>query len=84
MLVLLVHNDVWSRVLETHSLRNLAFEILLESSCDRILKIVRVSLVLLVVDSKVLIEKFQCPSERAKVFKTHPSFNASAIFYVLF
>ncbi len=54
VLVLLVDDNVRSRVLETHSLGNLAFEILLESSCDRILKIVRVSLVLHVVDSKVL------------------------------
>ena len=54
VLVLLVDDNVRSRVLETHSLRNLAFEILLESSCDRVLKVVRVSLVLLVIDGEVL------------------------------
>ena len=54
VLVLLVHHNVWIRILKTHCLRYLTFEILLKGCCHRILKAVRVPLVLLVIDGEVL------------------------------
>ena len=54
VLVLLVHDNVWIRILKTHCLRNLMFEILLKSCCHRILKVVRVPLDLLVIEGEVL------------------------------
>ncbi len=54
MLVLLIHNNVWIRILQTHCLRNLTFKILFKSCCYRILKAVSVPLILLMVDGEVL------------------------------
>ena len=53
MLVLLVHHDVWIRILKTHCLRNLTFKILLKCCCHRILEAVRIPLVLLVIEGEV-------------------------------
>ena len=54
VLVLLVHNNVRTRVLEAHSFRNLTFQILLKSRSNRIFEAVRVPLVLFMVDREVL------------------------------
>ena len=54
MFILLVNNNVWSRILQTDSFGNLSFKIFLKCSNTRELEAVWVPLVLLVVDGEVL------------------------------